>query len=273
MENPRIILGLGTGRCGSRNLHQLFLKQRLLKHNNSIQNKLKYCMHEYKWFPKFQTQTELNKLFYTRKYIERVIYNVDEYSWPISERNYFNFNTLQLPHILESYNSNQLNSDITSDMLIPYYDLKFHIHINYLLLDYVDSFVKSYSNVYVVVLKRPKGEFIDSILNKYYIDTGAINLFEKSFFVGYLIQEYPDILEKKHCDIFEIAKQFWGNYWDNYYNKINYLKNMYPNKIRCYNYINVLNNESIQKDMLEFCGFDNPVIHTKWKIKIKTKTK
>ena len=58
MENPRIILGLGTGRCGSRNLHQLFLKQRLLKHNNSIQNKLKYCMHEYKWFPKFQTQTE-----------------------------------------------------------------------------------------------------------------------------------------------------------------------------------------------------------------------
>lgn len=243
-----------------------------MKCNNSIQNKLKYCMHEYKWFPRLQKKNEENKLFYTKKYIERVIYNVDEYCWPISERNYFNYNTLQLPHILETPPSKQLDINTNFDNLIPYYDLKFHIHINYVLIDYVDLFIKSYNNTYIIVLKRPKGDFVDSILKTYYVDIGAINLFQNTFFVGYLIQEYPNILEKPHCDIIEISKQFWGNYWDNYYEKINNLKNIYPEKIKCYNYINVLNNESVQKDMLEFCGFNNPVIHTKWEIKNKIYT-
>ena len=84
------------------------------------------------------------------------------------------------------------------------------------------------------------------------------NNFDKiklGYFYEHFVSKNPEISD------LELLKNI-KSYYEEYYLKIEYLVNKYPNKIRLYDMNDVLNNEKIQKEMMIFAGFKYPIIET-----------
>lgn len=185
MNNKQLIIGLGTGRCGTVSLSRLFSNQ-----SNS------FVSHERSRLP----------------------WNVDA----------------------AKYNTVFKNIHSTEHQYIG--DVSFYN------LPYVDSIICDYPNVKFVVLRRNLTDTVKSYLKK----TTGRNHWQQHGGKGFRLcpwdQCYPkfEASSKQHA-----LEQYWNLYYDTC-EKIDQSKCFWLNT-------NDLNNESKCKEMLAFCGFDDPV--------------
>lgn len=228
-NEPKLVLGIGTGRCGTRSLRELFFKQDLMKHSNTYTNKMKHCIHE------GSIHIDHNKNFfiedsekiekYVTEYLNTTIRKCGNYIWP------------------KKYEGLVLDDD-------PDEEINHHVNIGFNLLNYVEEFLKQYKHTYVIALKRPdKDSFVNSVWKNYY-ENGM-----GSFFVKYFLTQCMKEAEYE-------VKTFWGDYWEKYNAKIDELVSKYPDRIRSYNYLDVMNNKEVQKEMFTFCGVKYPYLTT-----------
>ena len=227
-NSKRIILGIGTGRCGTGSLVKLFREQKISEYNNSKDIKLSYIRHEgylknnnLIWYSDDNKKRE-----YVKLYLDIVKHNLEK-----------------MYYVSDSHVYNSMDNNIESDIL-------FHINVNCGLLSYLDEFFKQYENIRIICLKRDKKKTIESFLN--------------------LIKVYPEsVLNLKRWNkdnsILPVYKEGSledniSDYYDKYYEMVEKIKNKYPDKIRCYNTETLFSSETEQREMLEFCGFENPCI-------------
>jgi hypothetical protein len=213
---PKLILGIGTGRCGTRSLRDIFLEKSLMKTNNTRISKFGHCLHEGSpgiWFDKFKVHSKLTEDDYRRMETQVITY---------------------------------------IDTHMNDHDLKFHVHIDFKLLNYIDIFVNKYDNIAIVALKRDKKSFVKSVVNSYFLkplNTHKTNQYQDNnayFYHYYLGEQCPEVIQ--------IVEKFYSKYWDDYNTYLDELVLKYPNKIKCYDYNDVLNKWVVQKDMFTFCG-------------------
>lgn len=127
-------------------------------------------------------------------------------------------------------------------------------------LPYFEEIVRSFPNVRAVVLKRDK----QSTVNSFYKITGS----GKKGAINHWMEHDGTFFKKDPWDLFfptyesNNMKDAIGRYWEEYYQIAEMLCEKYPENIRIFS-MDVLNDEEKQKELLRFCGFDNPKTSTK----------
>jgi hypothetical protein len=77
--------------------------------------------------------------------------------------------------------------------------------------------------------------------------------------LGYFYEHF--VSKNTNISNIELLKNI-KTYYEEYYEKVNYLLSKFPDKIKLYDMKDALNNSSVQKELLMFCGFKYPNIET-----------
>ena len=124
-------------------------------------------------------------------------------------------------------------------------------------LPHIDELIKIFPDIRIVILQRERESTIKSFLNvKGGPGKGAINHWtdhDGSFWQTNAWDEcYPHY---QTTDMYDAL----GRYWDDYYRVTADLENCHPGMARTW-HTESLGEGDIQREILEFCGFTNPVI-------------
>jgi hypothetical protein len=227
----QIIFGIGTPRSGTSSLTSLFVKQPIFKYGNGIIEKLIYVKHEAHnintpFFAKLELEDDRNVI--VNNYLLMVRENAENhcYGSMINKKNTF-------------YNHNLVN--VKEPPL-------FHINISHMLLDYIDLFLKTDNSIKVVILKRNRENTINSIYNRYILNEKHYNRDNNSTNNFWFREYFNELNDENYQEII-------GEYYDNYYNKVNELKVKYPDNFHEVKTETIFNSKEQQEKMFQFCGF------------------
>ncbi len=162
------------------------------------------------------------------------------------------------PRLSWGINSNRIKFQLDRfDVLLNHYHNV--ADVSHWWLPYIDFLVEKNNDIRIVVMKRNRKATVDSFLKiKGGGGRGSINHWIKhdgSFWSENIWDEcYPKYKVSK-------MKKSLEHYWDDYYKKAYQLMKRYPESIKIFS-TDELSNPDVQKDMLLFCGYEEPVIIT-----------
>ena len=225
----QIIFGIGTPRSGTVSLTSLFIKQPIFKYGNGIIEKKIYIKHEaHNTYTPFCNKLELkdDKKVIVNNYLLMVRENVEKLYYGLVVNREITIRT----HNLTDANETPL----------------FHINVSYMLLDYIDLFLKTDNSIKVVILKRNRENTINSIYNRYVLNEKLYN-HDNNSTNNFWFQEYFNELNDENY------QEIIGEYYDNYYNKVDELKSKYPDNFHEVKTETIFNSKEQQEKMFQFC--------------------
>ena len=227
----QVILGIGTPRSGTVSLTSLFIKQPIFKYGNGTIEKKIYVKHEaHNTYTPFFSKLEVedDRKVIVNNYLLMVRENLEKQYYGSVENRKITIST----HNLTTTSETPL----------------FHINISHILLDYIDLFLKTDKSIKIVILKRNRENTIKSIYNRYFLNEQKYNDDDNSV-SNFWFQEYFNNLNDENY------KEIIGEYYDNYYNKVDELKSKYPDNFHEVKTETIFNSKEQQDKMFQFCRF------------------
>lgn len=143
------------------------------------------------------------------------------------------------------------------DVLLNHY--KFVGDVSHWWLPYIDAIIEKHENTRIVVLKRNRKATVDSFLKiKGGGGKGSINHWIKHDGSSWTKNIWDECYPKYKATKMKKALEY---YWDDYYKTVDRLLKRYPESIKVFS-TEELSNPDVQKELLLFCGYKEPVLMT-----------
>ncbi len=140
---------------------------------------------------------------------------------------------------------------------ILYYDAAVVGDVAFVYLPQVDRIIERHENVRFICLEREKKACVQSLLAK--VTRMEINPYQSHNGTEWPHSDGRFALPK--FDSVDTRPEAIGLYWDMYHRKAVRLASLWPDKFRIFP-MEDLNTEDGVRGILDFCGFENPVIET-----------
>ena len=227
----QIVFGIGTPRSGTCSLYEFFLKQYIADSNNVLRYKKLYVKHEAS-----NVHTPCS-------------YEVDVPSdYQVIVNNYLKMVEMNLE---VQYYGKKKNIKIQTyeNNVYKYKEVpNFHINVGFNLLNYLELFLKTNSSIKIIVIKRNREKNIKSIYNRFKFDNKCVNTDDNKEYNLFFQSYFNDLNDDNY-------EKIVGEFYDNFYKKIDRVIEMFPDNVRCYKTGELFKSEKQQSELLTFCGF------------------
>lgn len=229
----KIVIGFGSGRCGTQTLAAIIAKQPIaLSSHEASPLKWNYDVKEF-----YRALINLSMLPAVNKFPDDVLYT-------------------ETIDMLDS--EDWIKGEIEGNLkqMFRFFPDKIVCDVAWCWVNYIESILRLFPDAKAVCLKRGMKDTVDSWCR---ITEGTNFWTERSsrFWAGEKTSSNKPYYPKYDLP----KKEALERYWMTYYAQAEILSMRYPDNVRIFG-VHLLNNADLQREMLEFIGVDDPVIKT-----------